>query len=154
LGDYADRSQCFVDEWAWSASYSQRARAWLAEHPMEAFRFNLEKLWVALVEIRHTPYRNSATENDSEYPPFVAAAMLVWMIAARATLFFLIFRLVSELAGGGRNTALWLLALLGAGFAPYVIVFSYQRHVVPLLVMAGGLLVVRYGMTARSRAVT
>jgi hypothetical protein len=152
LGDYADRSQCFVDEWAWSKFYSTRARAWLADHPMEAFRFDLNKLWVALVEVRHTPYRNSATENDSEYPPYVAAAMLAWMIAARAALFFLIFRLVKDLFGRGRDTALWILALLAAGFAPYVIVFSYQRHVVPLLVMAGGLLVVRYGITARDAA--
>lgn len=154
LGDYADQSPCFADEWAWSESYSQRARAWLADHPWEAFRFDLKKLWVALVEVRHTPYRISATERDSDYPPAVAAAMLVWMIAARLTLFFLIFRLVGELAGESRNTALWTLALVAAGFAPYIMVFSYQRHVVPLLVMAGGLLVVRYGMSARRRAVT
>ena len=53
-----------------------------------------------------------------------------------------------------RAEALWLLAFLGAAFAPYILVFSYQRHVVPLLVMAGGLLVTRYFVRARRTAVT
>jgi len=149
LGDYAEQQQCFADEWAWNESYAQRARAWLVSHPLEALQFNLRKLWVTLVEIRHTPYRVGATGKDPEYPRDVANAMLVWMLAARMALYFLVFRLGLEIARGHRFAALWTLALLAAGFAPYIIVFGYQRHVVPLLVMAGGLLVTRYFITPR-----
>lgn len=155
LGDYADKQQCFVDEWAWNESYSQRALVWLKAHPLEAVRFNLRKMWVTLVEIRHTPYQVSATERDPEYPRDVTVAMLAWMTLARLVFFFLVVRLLAELRGARRNIeALWILALLGAAFAPYVIVFSYQRHVVPLLVMAGGLLVTRYFIDLRRTAVT
>lgn len=154
LGDYAEQQQCFADEWAWNQSYSQRAVAWLEAHPLQAVLFNLRKMWVALVEIRHTPYRGSATEHDYEYPRNVAIAMLAWMLLARAVSFFLLFRLCAELVSAGRGAALWILALLGAGFAPYIIVFGYQRHVTPLLVMAGGLLVTRYFMEPRRIPVT
>lgn len=157
LGDYSDRPRCFTDEWAWSESYSQSAAAWLKSHPMDALRFNARKVWVALLEIRHTPYRISAVEKDPEYPRAVTLAMTVWMILARLISFFLLFRLARECWRGHRADALWTLALLGAAFAPYLIVFSYQRHVVPLLVMAGGLLVLRYFVTPResdSAAVT
>ena len=152
LGDYAEQQQCFVDEWAWNQSYSRRALVWLEGHPLEAVRFNLRKMWIALVEIRHTPYRVPAIEHDYEYPRNVVIAMLAWMILMRAASFFLVFRLVFELAGAGRAAALWILALLGAGFAPYTLVFAYQRHIVPLLVMAGGLLVTRYFMAPRRAA--
>jgi len=154
LGDYAEQQQCFADEWAWSESYSRRATAWLHGHPLEAFQFNLRKLWVALVEIRHTPYRVGATERDPEYPRGVAVAMVAWMILARLVFFYLVLRLCSDLARARRGLALWTLALLAAGFAPYVIVFGYQRHVVPLLIMAGGLLVTCYFITPRRTAVT
>jgi hypothetical protein len=154
LGDYAHHQQCFVDEWAWSESYSQRATAWLKSHPVEALRFDLRKLWVALVEIRHTPYRTDATRSDPEYPYGVAVAMAIWMVVARLIFFLLCFWLFAELAAGRRGMALWALALLAAGFAPYVMVFSYQRHVVPLLLMAGGLLVSCYALTPWRRTVT
>jgi hypothetical protein len=154
LGDYGEQQQCFVDEWAWSESYSQRALAWLEAHPLQAVQFNLRKMWVTLVEIRHTPYQVSATEKDPEYPRGVAVAMVTWMTLARLISLFLVFRLARELAGARRVEAFWILALLGAAFAPYLIVFSYQRHIVPLLIMAGGLLVTRYGITPRRAVVT
>ena len=154
LGDYGEQPQCFVDEWAWNESYSRRALAWLEAHPLQAVQFNLRKMWVTLVEIRHTPYQVAATEKDSEYPRGVTIAMLTWMTLARLVLFFLLFRLSRELAGPRRVEAFWILVLLAAAFAPYVIVFSYQRHVVPLLVMAGGLLVTRYFIKPRQTAVT
>jgi hypothetical protein len=154
LGDYAEHQQCFVDEWAWNESYAQRALAWLKAHPLEAALFNLRKTWVALVEIRHTPYHLSATERDSEYPRAVSVAMLIWMTLARLVSFFLVFRLLGELLARRNVEALWILGLLGAAFAPYIIVFSYQRHVVPLLVMAGALLVTRYCVAPRHMVVS
>ena len=154
LGDDSEHQQCFADEWAWNESYSQRALVWLKGHPLEAVLFDLRKAWVTLVEIRHTPYQVAAAEQDPGYPRGVNVAMLIWMILARLISFVLVFRLLGEVAGARRIGALWVLALLGAGFAPYIAVFAYQRHVVPLLVMAGGLFVTRYFITPRRLAVT
>jgi hypothetical protein len=151
LGAYAHQ-QCFADEWAWNESYSHRAVAWLQGHPLDAGLFLVRKLWVTLFEIRHTPYRVSAVDKQSEYPRAVRFAMLGWMMLARTVSIVLVARLLLELRRGWRSDALWTLALLAAAFAPYIAVFSYQRHVVPLLVMAGGLLVVRYLVEPRPGA--
>lgn len=143
LGAYASRS-CFADEWAWSRFYADEAVAWLRSHPLEAARFTLKKLWVTFVELRHTPYQVGATAADAEYPPFVRTAMLGWMVLARLVLLSLVVCLVIDLRTGPRAESLWTLILVGAAFAPYAAVFAYQRHLVPVLIMSGGLLVFRY----------
>ncbi len=143
LGAYARRS-CFADEWAWNRYYTDEAVAWLRSHPVEGLKFTFEKLWVAFVEVRHTPYKVAATVADPDYPPLVRAAMLGWMVLARLVLFTLVVRLIIDVRTGPRAVPLWTLALVGAAFAPYVAVFAYERHLVPLLVMSGGLLVFRY----------
>jgi hypothetical protein len=152
LGDYSDGPQCFADEWAWNQSYSQLAQAWLKSHPLDALLFNFHKAWVTLLEIRHTPYQISALEPDPPYPRAVLLAMAGWMVFARLVSFILLARLIVDFVRGRRADSLWTLALLAAAFAPYLIVFSYQRHVVPLLVMAGGLLIARYWVDPHSPA--
>ena len=143
LGSYASRA-CFSDEWAWSRFYANEAIAWLESNPLDAARFTLKKLWVTFVELRHTPYQVAATEADTEYPPRVRAAMLGWMLLARLVLLALVARMIIELRTGPRAEPLWTLALVGAAFAPYAAVFAYQRHLIPVLIMAGGLLVFRH----------
>jgi hypothetical protein len=142
LGAYASRS-CFADEWAWSRFYGSEAIAWLESHPLEAARFTLKKLWVTFVEIRHTPYQVAATQADAGYPPLVRGAMLGWMVLARLVLFALVVSLIIDFRTGPRAESLWTLALVGAAFAPYAAVFAYERHLVPVLIMSGGLLVFR-----------
>jgi hypothetical protein len=151
LGAYSSRT-CFSDEWAWSRFYTDKATAWLRSHPVDAGRFFLEKLWVTFVELRHTPYQISATEAEPDYPPLVRAASVAWMAVARVALLVLVGYLVVEFAQGSRSEALWTLALIGAAFAPYVGVFVYQRHIVPLLVMSGALLVFRRLFEVRAAA--
>jgi hypothetical protein len=124
----------------------------LRSHPVDAGRFFLEKLWVTFVELRHTPYQISATEAEPDYPPLVRAASVAWMAVARVALLVLVGYLVVEFAQGSRAEALWTLALIGAAFAPYVGVFVYQRHIVPLLVMSGALLVFRRLFEVRAAA--
>ena len=142
LGADTSRS-CFSDEWAWSRFYSDKAKTWLQSHPVEAGRFLLEKLWVTFVELRHTPYQVSATDPEPDYPPLVRAASVGWMALARLGLLVLIASLIADIANGSKVDALWTLALIAAAFAPYVGVFAYQRHIVPVLVMSGALLVFR-----------
>ncbi len=141
---------CFVDEWAWSHYYSARARAWSEQHPADVVRFVGHKAWVALFELRHTPYRMTAEGPDTQYSPAIAAAMFAWMGFARVVFWTLVALLVRDMWRGNVLRPFWTLALLGAGFAPYVLVFAYQRHVVSLLVMAGLLLLALYLGKART----
>jgi hypothetical protein len=134
---------CYRDEWAWNDHYAAAAHAWLLQHPGAATWFLLKKAWVALIEVRHTPADADPVSHG------VAAAMVTWMIFARGvSAAFVIVALRRIFQGrilqGYRREALWALLLLGAAFLPFVIVFAYQRHVIPLLLMAGTLLVILF----------
>lgn len=136
--------RCFANEWAWNRYYSGLARSWWQEHPGDALRFVGRKLWVSLLEVRHTPYRETAEGPPTPYPRLVALAMIVWMAFARVVFLALLLCIVRGLWGGNQRQSLWTLAFVGAGWAPYAVVFAYQRHVVPLLVMAGFVLLAAY----------
>jgi len=155
LGNLRSR-QCFSDEWAWNDFYSHQARSWIGQHPWDAARFQLEKLWVTVFEVRHTPYSTSADGAATEYPPAINLIMLIWMGFARLVFLVLVVFLIRDSRAGvgsaqGRR-ALWTLTLLGAAWVPYIAVFGYQRHVVPLLVMAGMLLASLYLAEPRRNA--
>jgi hypothetical protein len=138
--------RCFVDEWAWNDFYSDLARSWSQQHPMDALRFTGRRVWVSLFELRHTPYREAVEGPSTEYSPVISAAMVIWMGFARLLFLVLLGLLARDLWRGEVQRALWTLALIGAGWVPYMLVFVYQRHVVPLLLMAGFMLL---GLTAR-----
>jgi hypothetical protein len=140
--------RCFADEWAWSSYYSGEARSWLQQHPVDALRFAGHKVWVALFELRHTPYRTDAEGPDTEYSPAIDAVMWGWMGFARLVFLGLLVCIARDLWHGDVRQSLWTVALVGAGWAPYLVVFAYQRHVVPLLVMAGFLLLSLYNRPA------
>ncbi len=143
--------RCFVDEWAWNDYYARMARSWWIAHPGDAALFSARRAWVAFFELRHTPYRVAAQGPDTEYSPAVSAAMFVWMACARLIFFSLLALAVRDLWHGQVRRSLGVLAFVGAGWIPYLVVFVYQRHVVPLLVMAGFLLVALYLCEPRNR---
>lgn len=126
---------CFSDEWAWNDHYAAAARAWLWQHPVAALKFLAIKAWFALVDVRFTPGRMNETGAA------VGAAAVAWMVFARCVLFALVIALAGQILHRRYAPALWALALVGAAFTPFVIVFAYQRHVVPLLILAGTLLI-------------
>lgn len=143
LGAYRS-SRCFIDEWTWSAEYSRRAGEWLAEHPYSAAIFFAKKTWVTLFEIRHTPMYASATDKRQESTAAQRAVMIGWMAAARAVFFLLLGYILLDLWAGRNRSHGWVIALLFAACAPYMIVFSYQRHMIPVLQLAGALLAILY----------
>jgi hypothetical protein len=143
LGAYRSRG-CFKNEWEWSKAYSTLAREWLFAHPDEAMHFFAKKVWVTLFEVRHTPVYVSATDRFQEGSPAVRAAMIGWMVAARAVFFLLFWRILRDVAAGRNRTYGWAAALLVAACLPYMVVFSYQRHVVPVLELAGAFLAIFY----------
>lgn len=151
LGDYSHR-QCFNDEWSWSSAYSRMASQWLAAHPLQALEFLARKTWVTLIEVRHTPTYGSATDKGAEISPLVSASMITWMIAARSVFFWLVLRIVLDLIAGRNRRYAWALALLAGACMPYMVVFAYQRHTIPILVLAGSLLVFLYFVAPRNPA--
>jgi hypothetical protein len=145
--------QCFANEWAWNDFYAGRARAWLEQQPAAAVRFTWNKAWTALFELRHTPYRVAADGPESAYPPLVSAAMFAWMGFARLVFFGLLLLIARSLWRGELERSVWTLLLIAAGWAPYIAVFAYQRHLVPLLIMDGFLCIALFLVQPRAAAV-
>jgi hypothetical protein len=150
LGNFS-RQQCFADEWAWNDYYAAKARRWVIDHPADTLRFDLKKAWVALVEVRHTPKYVSATDKTPLYSASTSAIMAAWMIYARALFFALLILVCRELRNPSKRQHLWVTLLLAGACTPYVAVFGSERHMVPILVMAGTLLVFLYLASPRDR---
>jgi hypothetical protein len=146
LGAYKS-SRCFKDEWTWSSDYSHRAWNWMKEHPYPAMAFMVKKIWVTLLEIRHTPKYGSATDKRQEGSPGLQAVMIIWMLAARVVFFGLVWRVLSDLRSARNRLFGWAAVLLLAACLPYMVVFSYQRHLIPVLQFAGALLAILYFAT-------
>jgi hypothetical protein len=136
LGNYS-RKFYFTDEWSWDAYYQRRALAWMQSNPTTAFLFFLKKAWVTLFEIRHTPTYISATQKLPLYPPITRALMTAWMLVGRLAMFALIGRALRDGARCRQAERLWIVALVFASCLPYMLVFAYERHIVPVLVFSG-----------------
>ena len=143
LGAYKG-SRCFRDEWTWSSTYSHMAWQWLIAHPYSASVFFARKVWVVLLEVRHTPKYGAAIEKSQEGSAAMRIAMVGWMVAARFAFFLLVGRILLDLRAGRNRPYAWVFALLLAACAPYMIAFAYQRHVIPVLQLAGALLAILY----------
>jgi hypothetical protein len=64
--------------------------------------------------------------------------------------FFFIWRVVSDLLSARNRLFCWAVVLLLAACVPYMVVFSYQRHMIPVLEFSGGLLAILYFATPAS----
>jgi hypothetical protein len=136
LGNYM-HERCFNDEWQWNDVYASRALRWIEYHPREVLQLDLKKAWVALFEIRHTPEFLSATDKTPQYSALTRVLLMLWMVLARVVFFSALLRLLLLARERGYRRYLWLPLLLGAACAPYIIVFGWQRHMVPVLIMSG-----------------
>jgi hypothetical protein len=139
LGNYT-RARCYADEWAWNDSYAIRALEWLTQNPSAATRFLAKKLWVGLVEVRHTPKYLSATAKQPARSKMVESAMDIWMLFARFVFCAFVVWALRPISRKTHTAGPWALALVAAFLAPCLLGFCYQRHLVPTLVMTGVLL--------------
>jgi len=143
LGDYAHRVK-FPDEWSWDAYYHDKAITWLRNNPGTALAFFLKKLWVTFFEIRQTPVYYSASDKTLEHSLATYLIMDAWMLFARIATLILVGRALWEAVRRRRVERLWIVAFVLAPFTPFMFVFAYQRHVIPLLIFSGASLAIVY----------
>jgi hypothetical protein len=151
LGDYKHKVE-FPDEWSWDAYYQAKAKAWLRSNPGTAFAFLLKKVWVTFVEIRQTPGYYSASEKIPEHSFAVYLLMDAWMLIARIAMFTLVGCSIWEAVRHRHVASLWIAALVLVPFTPFMLVFAYQRHLIPWLLFSGMLLAItHYSCPANAR---
>ena len=146
LGAWATR-RCFADEWQWNDYYAALGRDWLQQHPGQALRFVAKKAHAFFIDVEPVPRRVSPVAGDVAYRGAERWLGILWMAVARLGALTLL-GLCAWAAVRGQRRALWPIGLLLAYAAPYVAVFTWQRHVVPALVASLVLLCVQ---VARAR---
>jgi hypothetical protein len=143
LGDYTHTVE-FPDEWSWDAYYEAKAETWLRSHPGTAFAFFLKKVWVTFFEIRQTPVYYSASAKIAEHSAAVYLLMGAWMLIARIGMFVLVGLSIRDALRRRHVASLWIGALVLVPFTPFMLVFAYQRHLIPWLIFSGVLLAITH----------
>jgi hypothetical protein len=127
----------FADEWAYSDFYKAKAVAWGREHPWDAAKYTVKKLYVFFVGIRKTPYSNT---NDARLkgPVMERALTSTWLFAGRLLQILFLVLVVQLWRQGARNSR-WLagasLAMTACYAAPYIVGYSSERHISVFLVL-------------------
>jgi hypothetical protein len=151
LGDYRHTVE-FPDEWSWDAYYQAKAKTWLRSNPGTACAFFLKKVWVTFFEIRQTPAYYSASDKTPEHSFGVYLLLDAWMLIARIAMFVLVGRSIWEAVRRRHAASLWIAALVLVPYTPFMLVFAYQRHLIPWLIFSGVLLAItHYSCPANAR---
>jgi hypothetical protein len=123
-----------TDEWQINDEYRNIAIAWAIAHVGDELRLVARRLTTLFLEIRNNPI---APGHDK--PPAVALiAGMAWMAAMRIIMWSAIIAAVLAVWRGtnSRGAGLCFLAFLAAYSVPCIVVYAYERHVVPIILPA------------------
>lgn len=146
LPNWSRHYPAFKGEWQWHDYFKELNGQWVKEHPADAMAFTLRKIYVFFVEPRKVPFRQT-THPETEphdYSPASLVAGIVWIVLLRVVFFISVALAIRALWRHRSlgNFALWQLLFIGSYSAPYLVGFSYQRHITPMLVFSAILLLV------------
>jgi len=136
----------FKGEWQWHDYFKELSGKWVKENPVDALAFTLRKIYVFFVEPRKVPFRQT-THPETEPHDYSSASLvagMAWIVLLRVLFFIGVGRAIRDLWRYRTlsNFALWQLLFIGTYAAPYIVGFSYQRHITPMLVFSAILLLV------------
>jgi hypothetical protein len=129
--------ETFPDEWAQDRYYKAEAKDWLLSHPGEWVQFTVKKVRHFFAGIHKTPY---TYENDARNLPMSIEGIVTtaWLLLGRAlelTLVGLVVVLWRQRDRAARAMCAAAVLMNGAYAAPYLVGFSYERHVTTYLVI-------------------
>lgn len=137
----------FGSEWEANAHYSEQARSFMRENPLEVVRNAGEKLHVLLVRVPDFDFnRNRISKIIVHDSGLIVNRILLWSA--------IILSATWIVRPGGtplrRRAGVIFLGALAGTLAPYVVGFGYQRHMVPMFV-SSILIVMMHDAFSRTR---
>ena len=129
-------------EWEIDDAYRDVALRWMSGHIGDVLRLTARRLWIFFVEIRNTPIVPGALKPAGP----ILAIGVAWMAAMRLVMWGAIVAALVGLrrAGPERHIAIGFLGLLAAYAAPFIIAYTMERHVVPIVLPCALYLVARW----------
>jgi hypothetical protein len=136
-------------EWEIDGAYRDVALQWAATHIGDVLRLTMRRLEVFFIDIRNSPVVPGYAK-----PPFAVLALgMTWMVAMRLVMWGAILGAFDALRRGsdGMRAAICFLGLLAAYAVPFIVAYTMERHVVPILLPAALLVVTLWRGSRRSR---
>jgi hypothetical protein len=145
----ADRP--LADEWDHSAYFKARAEAFIRSHPGDFLELMVRKAWIFYGEVRAS---GLAERGESRYGRPVYLVQVPWMLAFRVMLWAAILLALQTLWRAPWRTDAAIVALtylvflfLYSGF--HIVGFTYERHVMPVVMPTALYLLWRWRVNAR-----
>jgi hypothetical protein len=133
-------------EWEIDAAYRGVALHWMSGHIGDVLRLTARRLWIFFVEIRNTPVVPGAPKPAGA----ILALGMSWMLAMRLVMWGALVAALEGLRREGpqRCAAIAFLGLFAAYAAPFILAYTMERHVVPILLPCGLYLVARWRLAS------
>ena len=118
-------------EWEINDGYRDVALEWMSSHIGDVLRLTARRLWVFFAEIRNTPIVPGAPKPAGT----ILAIGMGWMAAMRLVMWGAIVAALEGLRHEGpqRHAAIAFFGLFAAYAAPFILAYTMERHVVPIL---------------------
>jgi len=133
-------------EWEIDDGYRDVALQWMGSHIGDVLRLTTRRLWVFFLEIRNTPIVPGAPKPAGA----ILAIGIGWMAAMRLVMWGAIVAALEGFRREGprRYAAIAFLGLFAAYAAPFILAYTMERHVVPILLPCALYLVVRWRLAS------
>lgn len=125
-------------EWGYDTYFRSLAWTWIRTHPSKAFRFLARKVYVFAATIRKTPYTYTNDARGSLRPSPALYLTDAWLFIGRCLEVLLVVLMVilwRTRDASSRYLFGAAVAACSAYAAPYIIGFSYERHVTVFFVI-------------------
>jgi len=125
----------FEDEWSRNEYYKEKTILWTKENPIIFGKYIVKKMYNFLIYIKKTPF-SIGPDTKKEYfnNPIQEVIILIWLLIGRLFTIVLAYLIIKNW-NKEKFLCIFILLMNLAYASPYMLAFSYERHITPFLIM-------------------
>lgn len=126
----------FENEWSRNQYYKVKTVLWIKENPIIFGKYIIKKIYNFLIYIKKTPF-SIGPDAQKEYfkNPVQEITILFWLLIGRFFSLALLYLIIKN--WNKKKFLCFFIILMNLAYAsPYLLAFSYERHVTPYLIIA------------------
>jgi hypothetical protein len=125
----------FEDELSRNQYYKEKTILWTKENPIIFGEYIIKKIYNFLIYVKKTPF-SIGPDVKKEYfkNPIQEIAILIWLLIGRFCTIILAYLIVKN--WNKEKFLCFFIIVMNLSYAsPYLLAFSYERHITPFLIM-------------------
>jgi hypothetical protein len=125
----------FEDELSRNQYYKEKTILWTKENPIIFGEYIIKKIYNFLIYVKKTPF-SIGPDVKKEYfkNPIQEIAILIWLLIGRFCTIILAYLIVKNW-NKEKFLCFFIMAMNLSYASPYLLAFSYERHITPFLIM-------------------